>query len=45
MCQLKEVLQKDEWFKAHQNKMTVREDLAWKGDKLYVLATLRIHVL
>lgn len=44
-CHLKEALQKDEWFKAHHNEMTMREDLAQKGDKLYVPATLRTHVL
>ncbi|KAK9395792.1 hypothetical protein NXF25_019153 [Crotalus adamanteus] len=43
--QLKQELQTDAWFVAHQRDLTMRDGLAWKGDKLYVPDSLRLQIL
>ncbi|XP_026578725.1 proto-oncogene Mas-like [Pseudonaja textilis] len=45
MAQLKGALKLDEWFLAHSDKCTVRDELAWMGAKLYVPETLRSQIL
>lgn len=43
--QLKQELQTDAWFVAHQRELTMRKGLAWKGGKLYIPDSLRLQLL
>lgn len=45
MQQVKRELLMDAWFGAHQRELTLRERLAWKGDKLYIPSSMRVQVL
>lgn len=42
--QMKRELLTDVWFRDHQGELTLREGLAWKGDKLYVPSILQVQV-
>lgn len=43
--QLREAMKEDEWFRDHKKELIIREDLAWKEDKLYVPASQRTRNL
>lgn len=43
--QLREAMKEDEWFRDHKSKLMIREDLAWKEDKLYVSVNQRTQIL
>lgn len=43
--QMKRELQIDTSFRAHCRELTLRGDLAWKGDKIYIPKKLWVQVL
>ncbi|KAK9395730.1 hypothetical protein NXF25_019091 [Crotalus adamanteus] len=42
---LKEELKTDSWFNDNRSLLTYRDDLPWKGSKLYLPTSLRIQAL
>lgn len=44
-AQMEKELKTDTWFSAYPGELTEREETTWKGDKLYVPASLQIQVL
>ncbi|KAK9403779.1 hypothetical protein NXF25_008606 [Crotalus adamanteus] len=42
---LREALEGDKWFRNHKEDMMMKEDLAWKGSKLYMPLNLSTQIL
>lgn len=42
---LKDALVSDEWFQQHKDNLSMKEGLAWKGTKIYVLDSEQTWIL